>query len=406
MKILIYGLHFKPDLIGIGKYTGEMADWLFDHSHDIRVVTAPPYYPEWKLKQRLLWHKKEHDSYLIWRCPIYVPSQPKGFTRLLHLLSFALSSIPVLIKNITWKPNFIVSIEPTFFTTPFAILYSKITQSKSILHIQDLEIDAAYSLNILKKGFFYQIIQNFEKFILNRFDTISTISPLMKEQIIQKGVNKDKIYIFPNWADTEKIHPTINNKYLRNRLSIKSKQKIILYSGNIGEKQNLPNLINVAEKMQVDYKNYIFLIIGDGASKKRLAEDVKRRNISNIIFLPLQPIRNLGALLTMADIHLVIQHKNISDYVLPSKLTNILSAGGVSIISAKQNTQLSELVKKHEIGYLVKPDSESELYDAINHILLNKTLYNSIITNARRYAEKYLSKDKILSEFENNVLNK
>jgi len=67
---------------------------------------------------------------------------------------------------------------------------------------------------------------------------------------------------------------------------------------------------------------------------------------------------------------------------------------------------LSQLVKKHEIGYLVKPDSESELYDAINHILLNKNLYNSIITNARRYAEKYLSKDKILSEFENNVLNK
>ncbi|MFC1785655.1 WcaI family glycosyltransferase [Candidatus Neomarinimicrobiota bacterium] len=406
MKILIYGLHFKPDLIGIGKYTGELADWLSDYGHDIRVITAPPYYPEWKLKQRFLWHKKEHDPYLIWRCPIYVPSQPKGLTRLLHLLSFALSSIPILIKNIKWKPEIVISIEPPFLATPFALLYSKLTQSKSILHIQDLEIDAAYSLNILKKGFFYKIMQNFEKFILNKFDAISTISPMMKKQIIQKGVNKNKIYIFPNWADTEKINPTIDNKYLRNRLFIKPKQKIILYSGNIGEKQNLQILINVAEKMQVAHKNYIFLIIGDGASKKRLVEDVKRRNIFNIIFSPLQQTEDLGALLTMADIHLVIQDKNISDYVLPSKLTNILSAGGVSIISAKQNTQLSQLVKKYEIGYLVKPDSESELYDTINHLLLNKSLYNSISTNARRYAEKYLSKVKILSEFENNVLNK
>ncbi|MFC1528236.1 WcaI family glycosyltransferase, partial [Candidatus Neomarinimicrobiota bacterium] len=399
MKILIYGLHFKPDLIGIGKYTGELADWLSDYGHDIRVITAPPYYPEWKLKQRFVWHKKEHDPYLIWRCPIYVPSQPKGLTRLLHLLSFALSSIPILMKNIKWKPEIVISIEPPFSATPFALLYSKLTQSKSILHIQDLEIDAAYSLNILKKGFFYKIMQNFEKFILNKFDAISTISPMMKKQIIQKGVNKNKIYIFPNWADTEKINPTIDNKYLRNRLFIKPKQKIILYSGNIGEKQNLQILINVAEKMQVAHKNYIFLIIGDGASKKRLVEDVKRRNIFNIIFSPLQQTEDLGALLTMADIHLVIQDKNISDYVLPSKLTNILSAGGVSIISAKQNTQLSQLVKKHEIGYLVKPDSESELYDAINHLLLNKALYNSISTNARRYAEKYLSKVKILSEF-------
>lgn len=405
MKILIYGLHFKPDLIGIGKYTGEMTDWLFNRGHKIRVITAPSYYPEWKLKQRFLWYKKEDNPYLIWRCPIYVPSQPKGFTRLLHLLSFALSSVPILIKYLSWKPEYIISIEPPFFTTPFTLLYSKLTKSKSILHIQDLEIDAAYSLNILKKGFFYKIIKKIEKFILNRFDIISTISPAMKMEILQKGVRKDTVHILPNWADIENIHPTINNKYLRNRLSIRLKQKIILYSGNIGKKQNLKSIINIAEKMQTDDNGCIFLMVGDGASKKRLVEDVKNRNINNIVFLPLQPLEDLGALLTMADIHLVTQDKNISDYVLPSKLTNILSVGGVSIISANPETQLSQLVKKHGLGYLIKPDSESELYAAINHLLINKSQHSTISTNARKYAERYLSKERILRNFENNVLN-
>jgi colanic acid biosynthesis glycosyl transferase WcaI len=227
----------------------------------------------------------------------------------------------------------------------------------------------------------------------------------MKMEIVQKGVRKDTVYILPNWADTENIKPTINNKYLRNRLSIKPKQKIILYSGNIGEKQNLKSVINVAEKMQTDNNRCIFLIVGDGASKKRLVADVKKRNISNIIFLPLQPTEDLGALLTMADIHLVTQDKNISDFVLPSKLTNILSAGGVSIISASQETQLSQLVKKHGLGYLIKPDSESELYIAINHLLINKPQHSIISNKAREYAEKYLSKDKILRNFEKNVLN-
>lgn len=405
MKILIYGLHFKPDLIGIGKYTGEMTDWLFNRGHKIRVITAPSYYPEWKLKQRFLWYKKEDNPYLIWRCPIYVPSRPKGFTRLLHLLSFALSSIPILIKYLSWKPEYIIAIEPPFFTTPFTLLYSKLTKSKSILHIQDLEIDAAYSLNILKKGFFYKIIKKIEKFILNRFDIISTISPAMKMEILQKGVRKDTVHILPNWADIENIHPTINNKYLRNRLSIRLKQKIILYSGNIGKKQNLKSIINIAEKMQTDDNGCIFLMVGDGASKKRLVEDVKNRNINNIVFLPLQPLEDLGALLTMADIHLVTQDKNISDYVLPSKLTNILSVGGVSIISANPETQLSQLVKKHGLGYLIKPDSESELYAAINHLLINKSQHSTISTNARKYAERYLSKERILRNFENNVLN-
>jgi len=310
-----------------------------------------------------------------------------------------------LIKYLSWKPEYIISIEPPFFTTPFTLLYSKLTKSKSILHIQDLEIDAAYSLNILKKGFFYKIIKKIEKFILNRFDIISTISPAMKMEIIQKGVRKDTVHILPNWADTENIHPTINNKYLRNRLFIRSKQKIILYSGNIGKKQNLKSIINIAEKMQTDDNGCIFLMVGDGASKKRLVEDVKNRNINNIVFLPLQPLEDLGALLTMADIHLVTQDKNISDYVLPSKLTNILSAGGVSIISANPETQLSQLVKKHCLGYLIKPDSESELCAAINHLLINKSQHSTISTNARKYAERYLSKERILRNFENNVLN-
>jgi len=405
MKLLIYGLHFKPDLVGIGKYTGEMTDWLFAKGYETRTVTAPSYYPEWKLKSRSWWYRKEDDPYITWRCPIFVPSQPKGITRLLHLLSFAFSSIPILIKNISWKPDFVISIEPPFFITPLTLLFSKLTKAKSILHIQDLEIDAAYSLNILTKGVFYNLIRRFEKFILTKFDAISTISPTMKSELIKKGVSKDKVYIFPNWADIDKIKPNIDNTYLKKQLSINPSKNIILYSGNIGEKQNLENVINIAEKMQSN-DNCIFYMVGDGASKNRLLKDVKRRNITNIIFLPLQPLKDLGALLTMADIHLVTQDKYISDYVLPSKLTNILSAGGVSIISAKTGSQLSQLVKKYNIGYLVEPDSESELYAAINYLVGNKSYKSTIRTNARKYAEKFLAKEKILHDFTSSVLNK
>jgi glycosyltransferase involved in cell wall biosynthesis len=60
----------------------------------------------------------------------------------------------------------------------------------------------------------------------------------------------------------------------------------------------------------------------------------------------------------------------------------------------------------HKLGYQISPDSENELYAAINHLLSNRSQLKTISTNARKYAEKYLSKDKILTNFENNVLNK
>lgn len=48
MRILIHGINFALELAGIGKYTGEMAEWFVARGHDVRVVTASPYYPAWR----------------------------------------------------------------------------------------------------------------------------------------------------------------------------------------------------------------------------------------------------------------------------------------------------------------------------------------------------------------------
>ena len=99
MKILIYGINYAPELTGIGKYSAEMAEWLAARGHSVSVVTAPPYYPQWRV----------HDGYRAGRyareeraaCPCAapgVPARPGGVKRLLHLASFALSSLPSLLR--------------------------------------------------------------------------------------------------------------------------------------------------------------------------------------------------------------------------------------------------------------------------------------------------------------------
>ena len=59
LRILIYGLNYSPELTGIGKYTGEMAAWLAERGHDVRVVAAPPYYPAWRIRDdyRGAWYR-------------------------------------------------------------------------------------------------------------------------------------------------------------------------------------------------------------------------------------------------------------------------------------------------------------------------------------------------------------
>lgn len=94
MKILVYGINYSPELTGIGKYTGEMVEWLAAQGHEVRVITAPPYYPQWQVGENYsAWrYKREEGAATAWRCPLYVPKQPSTLKRLLHLGSFAASS--------------------------------------------------------------------------------------------------------------------------------------------------------------------------------------------------------------------------------------------------------------------------------------------------------------------------
>ncbi len=80
MKILIYGINYVPELTGIGKYSGEMAEWLAENGHEVRVVTAPPYYPEWRVApgySAWRYSRETRAGVSIWRTPLWVPHEPE-----------------------------------------------------------------------------------------------------------------------------------------------------------------------------------------------------------------------------------------------------------------------------------------------------------------------------------------
>ena len=100
MRILIHGLNFAPELVGVGKYTGEMAEWLAARGHQVRAVTAPPFNPEWRVARGFSpWRYSREDSIggsrsgaqfrelavrghlTVLRCPLWVPLRPAAATR-------------------------------------------------------------------------------------------------------------------------------------------------------------------------------------------------------------------------------------------------------------------------------------------------------------------------------------
>lgn len=405
VRIMIYGLNFSPELAGIGKYTGEMAQWLAHHDHEVKVITTPPYYPEWRIGAGYSGWRYQCEkvgAVSVYRAPLWVPLKPKTITRLLHLASFAFSSFPVLLRQLVWRPDVIICIAPSFFCAPATILFSKLSQTPSLLHIQDFEIDAMFGLGMMgSEGLLARFAFGVESFLMRCFDRVSSISHSMCDRLKAKGVAEKSIVHFPNWVDTGFITPQPDGCSYRQQWGFTENDRIILYSGNLGKKQGLEIILNAAQALRYR-QNLHFVIVGEGVHKTALVAAAAESALHNVHFYPLQPYQSLPDLLSLADVHLVIQKRGAADAVMPSKLTGILAAGGDAIITADADTELGRLVRDNPgIATLVEPENCAALVGAIE-VLTRKEKptgreYNEV---ARSYAVEHLGMDSVLIRFE------
>jgi colanic acid biosynthesis glycosyl transferase WcaI len=405
MRILIYGINYSPDLTGIGKYTGEMGSWLVSNGHSVDVITAMPYYPQWEIKSDYKgkwWHKENVDGANVYRCPLYVPAKVSSFKRILHEFSFVLSTIPIWFM-ILFKKRYdvVINVAPPFHLGLLPLIYSKIKRTKMITHIQDLQVDVAKQLGMIKNARFLNIMFWLEKIILKGSSSVSTISKGLLRKIERKGIDPAKCVLFPNWVDENMVRPMKKNESLRKEFGLAEEDKVILYSGNLGEKQGLENIIEVAKRFRGE-GHIKFVIIGCGGCEAKLKAAVKEAGLMNIHFHELLPYEKLPASLAMADIHLVLQKKYAADLVMPSKLVSILAAGGCPLVTAAQGSTLYDLIQNNEMGIVVEPDDYNELEKGITYALKNNL--EKFRQNARYYARKFLAKEVILGNWETKLL--
>jgi colanic acid biosynthesis glycosyl transferase WcaI len=400
MNFILYTLNYSPELTGIGKYNGEMCPAMVNFGCEVQVITAPPYYPEWKVLNgysSCFYSKQDTNEGVIIRCPLYVPSEVTTLKRMIHLSSFALSSGLAVLGQLFKKPDIIFLVQPTLFCAPITLLVAKLTGAKTVMHVQDFEVDAMFGLGMMDEGAFSKVVRRVESFILKRFDVVSSISFTMLENAKRKGVDADKLLFFPNWADINFVNPNIDGSIIKKEFGFTPDDIVVLYAGNIGAKQGLDIVLSAAEGF-VSRREVKFLFVGAGAYVDELRSLVKHKGLSNVFFKPLQVWDKVPEMLAMADVHLVVQKKGAADAVLPSKLTNILSAGGHALVTAESHTELGQLSEKYPgIFELVEPESDRDFISGLERLLSRDlTSYNQI---ARQYAEQYLDKEVILSRF-------
>ncbi|KJC49483.1 glycosyl transferase [Bradyrhizobium sp. LTSP885] len=365
MRILLVGINYAPDLIGVAKYNTELCEGLAAEGHEVRVITAPPYYPDWKIPAAF------HKSYFrarniggvrVTRTPIYVPRRPSGLKRLVHHASFALTSaVPVLREAFSWRPDIMLSVAPSLMSAALVPFIARQVGAKSWLHVQDFEVDAAFDLGLLQNSLLRKTMLKVEAAILRSFDRVSSISSQMVDRLKSKGIAAERTTEVRNWIDTKAIFPRPKQSSYREALGLGKDDIVALYSGTMSAKQGLDLVIEAAVLLEGSHPRVHIILAGEGPQKAKLIEAGANR--SRVHFLGLQPVERFNELMATADFHLIPQRAEAADLVLPSKLGAIFASGRPVIAMAGKGTGLAAEVEG--AGLVIPPGDARALASAI-----------------------------------------
>lgn len=400
-SLLVFGINYAPELIGIGPYTAGLAEEMAARGHRVRAVVGQPYYPSWRVQKRAgrAWQSGTRGGVEVTYCPLYVPRRPTALRRLAHYASFAATAaLPLARAIMREKPSAVLAIAPSLAAVPVAALAAHIAGAPLWLHVQDFEVEMAFATGMLSADTrLGRVARNFEKSVLLRGDIVSTISQKMCQRLDVVGVDRERIMELRNWANHAERIDRADSAEIRREWGLEGKT-IALYSGNIAAKQGLEVVVDAARALSAR-RDLVFVICGEGPNREEL--EARAEGLGNVVFRPLAKEEQFAEVMKAADIHLMPQVAGAADLVLPSKLPNMLASGKPVVATAAAGTGLANEVMG--CGLVVPPGDAAALARAVEKVARDRELAEALGAEGRRRAGTRWAMDLMANRFEKRL---
>lgn len=395
MRLDIYTYNYAPEPTGIAVYATGMAEWFAAMGWDVHVHTGRPWYPSWEQPRDWAWRSAEEmNGVTVSRVRQFIPQKANALGRICLDVSWLIRTAWKSLF-IVRRPQVLVFISPPFLGGLLGLWLSWRWRVPFVYHVQDLQVDAAIQLRMLP-SFMNSFLKSIERYILQRADLVTTISPGMRRRLQSTSGSQKSISLLLNWADIP--GKLCNGAAFRLKWKIDEGDLIVAYSGSVGKKQGLEILVEAFASLSGDQRVHLVIAAG-GSGMEELRHIIKGSGLDRIHLMELVPKASLGDFLAAADVHCVIQRRAASDLVLPSKLMNLLAHGRPVVVTADPNTDLARLVRCAGAGEVVEPENVQTLVAALRRLLDDVAYRKQCSDSGRQFAMKHLQSDTILNAF-------
>jgi colanic acid biosynthesis glycosyl transferase WcaI len=390
-QVLFVTRYFWPELIGSAPFTSDIAEWLARNGWTTTVVSGLPHYPGDTVFPSYRNGKPKREvvgAVVVERLRSGAPRKPSAVSRILNEGDFLVRGLAALFRGRISRHPVVLALCPSILCVALAVA-ARQRGGVCIAIVHDIQSGLAERLGMTGSGRLAALMRAAERSLLNRCDLVMVLSIEMKRQLRQIGVTVP-IEVVPLWVDTDHIQP----------IEAPPRQTIkVLYSGNLGRKQGLGQVVEMAEHLARRRPDIEVMLRGNGNQMSELSAEIARRGLGNVRLAELSPNEALATALSVGDIHLVPQNPQAAAFAVPSKVYNIMAVGRPFVATAAPGSTLWELQRESGAFICVPPDQPAKFAEAVIALADDAELRRELGRRGREFVEQRYAKPLILGDF-------
>lgn len=319
--------------------------------------------------------------------------------RLADYVSFFPSAFLVSLR----VPNVdvVVALSDPPLVSALGALAAKVKRARFVHWAHDIYPEVAVAAGVLRKNSpWTRALDRVSRWALSRADRVVALGEDMARRLAEKGVDRDKINVIPNWADGEAIRPCPVEENAFRRDQGWNGKFVVMYSGNIGVAHDFRPLLDAARRVSGE-RTVLFAFVGGGSRLPEVRAYVSENGLPNVVFLPHQDRSLLSQILTAADLHVVSLAREMKGLVVPSKLYGAMAAGRPVLFVGPLDSDIAGTIEDGGFGATAGDGPAVEA--AIRRLEADGALCRSMGRKARNVFEAAFTREQCIAAFEDSI---
>jgi glycosyltransferase involved in cell wall biosynthesis len=402
MRILYVSQYFPPEMGAPAARAAELSRHWALQGHEVTVLTGFPNHPtgvvppEYRGELRRLVVRERSDGVNVVRTWLLPFPNRKAHERILNYSSFCASAATTGL--FLSPPDLVIATSPQLLVALSGWWLAKCKRVPFVFEVRDLWPESLAAVGMGRESsLVYGALSKIAGFLYRRCDHVVVVTPAFKDHLVEHWqVPREKISVIENGVETQLFAPTAPAD-MRRKLGIDEKF-VVSYIGTMGMAHGLETVLEAAAQLRDHSPEILFLLLGEGSEKERLALLAGERGLSNVRFLDQKPREKIPAYICASDVCLVLLKKNeLFKTVLPSKMLEFMSCGRAVILGV--DGQARGILEQARGGLAIDPENARALANAICLLASNRKMAEAMGQEAREYIVRNFSRQQTAERY-------